>query len=107
MLCVQLTAEIVKSRAACAQSIAQWQLATIEAMFAITITIDCSRYTYDGVILHAHPIRGESHNQHNTTGEVSTLPERDNLMVGYFIKISSLESRVTDRYLSRIIPSKR
>jgi len=25
-----------------------------------------------GVVLHAHPVRGESHNQHNTTGEVAT-----------------------------------
>jgi len=23
-----------------------------------------------GVVLHAHPVRGESHNQRNTTGEV-------------------------------------
>ena len=28
-------------------------------------------YMY-GVVLHAHPIRGESHNQCNTTGEVAT-----------------------------------
>jgi len=27
-----------------------------------------------GVVLHAHPVRGESHNQRNTTGEVATLP---------------------------------
>ena len=27
-----------------------------------------------GVILHAHPVRGESHNQRNTTGEVATIP---------------------------------
>jgi len=26
----------------------------------------------NGVILHAHPVRGESHNQRNATGEVST-----------------------------------
>ena len=26
-----------------------------------------------GVVLHAHPIRGESHNQRNTTGEVTTI----------------------------------
>jgi len=25
-------------------------------------------------VLRAHPIRGESHNQRNTTGEVATLP---------------------------------
>ena len=30
-------------------------------------------YMY-GVVLHAHPVRGESHNQRNTTGEVATLP---------------------------------
>jgi len=28
-------------------------------------------YIY-GVVLHAHPIHGESHNQRNTTGEVAT-----------------------------------
>jgi len=25
-----------------------------------------------GVVLHAHPVRGESHNKRNTTGEVAT-----------------------------------
>ena len=30
-------------------------------------------YMY-GVVLHAHPVRGESHNQRNTTGEVATKP---------------------------------
>ena len=29
-------------------------------------------YMY-GVVLHAHPVRGESHNQGNTNGEVATL----------------------------------
>jgi len=42
-------------------------------MLAISLTIACSRYIYYGVILHAHPVRGESHNQHNTTGEVATV----------------------------------
>jgi len=42
-------------------------------MLAISLTIACSRYTYDGVILHAHPVRGESHIQRNTTGEVATV----------------------------------
>jgi len=45
-----------------------------EIMLAISLTIACSRYIYNGVILHAHPIRGESHNQRNTTGEVATIP---------------------------------
>ena len=61
-----------KSRAACAQSFAPWQQATIEIMLAISLTIVCSIYIYNGVILHAHPVRGESHNQRNTTGEVAT-----------------------------------
>ena len=30
-------------------------------------------YMY-GVVLHAHPVRGESHIQRNTTGEVATKP---------------------------------
>jgi len=37
---------------------------------SLTIAYLC--YTYDGVILHAHPVRGESHNQRNTTEEVAT-----------------------------------
>jgi len=41
-------------------------------MLAISLTIAYSLYTYDGVILHAHPVRGESQNQPNTTGEVAT-----------------------------------
>jgi len=31
-------------------------------------------HIYIGVILHAHPVRGESYNQRNTTGKVATLP---------------------------------
>jgi len=42
-------------------------------MLAISLTIACSRYTYNGVILHAHPVRGESYNQRNTTGKVATI----------------------------------
>jgi len=52
-------------------------------MLAISLTVACSRYTYDGVILPAHPVRGESHNQRNTTGEVATvstcITRQDNL----------------------------
>ena len=32
----------------------------------------CATYIY-GVVLHAHPVRGESHIQRNATGEVATL----------------------------------
>jgi len=41
-------------------------------MLTISLAIACSRYIYNGVILHAHPVRGESHNQHNATEEVAT-----------------------------------
>jgi len=34
-------------------------------------------YMY-GVVLHAHPVRGESHNQRNTTGEVATKVSEKN-----------------------------
>jgi len=61
-----------KCRAACAQSFAPWQQATIEIMLTMSLTIACSRCIYNGVILQAHPVRGESHNQHNATGEVAT-----------------------------------
>jgi len=27
-----------------------------------------------GVVLHTHPVRGDSHNQRNTTEEVATIP---------------------------------
>jgi len=37
------------------------------------LLLACATYMY-GVVLHAHPIRGESHNQRNTTGEVATTP---------------------------------
>ena len=56
-----------------AQSFAPWQQATIEIMLAISLTIACSPYVYNGVILRAHPVPGESHNQRNTTGEVATI----------------------------------
>jgi len=35
------------------------------------------RATYmNGVVLHAHPFRGESHIQRNTTGQVATVPAK-------------------------------
>jgi len=41
-------------------------------MLAISLTIASSRFIYNGFILHAHPVRGESLNQRNATGEVAT-----------------------------------
>jgi len=40
-------------------------------MLAISLIIASSRYIYNGAIFHAHPVRGESHNQRITTGEVA------------------------------------
>ena len=39
-----------------------------------SILLLLARATHNGVILHAHPVCGESHNQRNTTGEVATGP---------------------------------
>jgi len=63
----------LETRVACAQSFTPWQQATIEIIFAISLTIACSHYIYYGVILRAHPVRDESHNQRNATREVATL----------------------------------
>jgi len=49
-------------------------------MLAISLTIACSRFLYNGFILHAHSVRGESHNQRNTTGEVATVQAQQMLM---------------------------
>jgi len=43
-------------------------------MFTLLLLVRAT-YMY-GVILHAHPVRGESHNQRNTTGVVATLPAK-------------------------------
>ena len=42
-------------------------------MLAISLTVACSRYIYNGDILHAHPVRSEPHNQRNATGEAATV----------------------------------
>jgi len=36
-----------------------------------------------GVALHAHPVRGDSHNQRNTTGEAATLPRLSGILPGF------------------------
>jgi len=41
------------------------------AMITLLLLVRAT-YMY-GVVLRAHPVRGESHNQRNTTGEVATL----------------------------------
>jgi len=61
-----------KSRAAYAHSFAPWQLARIEMMrrnFSYYCLLTPRIYIF---VLNAHPVRGESHNQRNTTGKVAT-----------------------------------
>ena len=61
-----------KSRAACAQSFALWQQATIEIMHS-NLSYYCLLAPHIHIfVLRAHPVRGESHNQCNTTREVAT-----------------------------------
>ena len=55
-----------------AQSFALWQQATIEFTCHDHSVIACSRHTHI-FVLRAHPVRGESHNQRNITGEVATV----------------------------------
>jgi len=38
--------------------------------------IACSRHIYIDIFLNPHPVRGESHNQRNATGEVATIVSR-------------------------------
>jgi len=40
----------------------------------IWVRIFLGHPVHNGVILHAHPVRGESHNQRNATGEFATVP---------------------------------
>jgi len=46
----------------------QW---SSHAMITLLLLV-CATYMY-GVVLHAYPVCGESHNQRNTTGEVATI----------------------------------
>jgi len=56
-------------------------------------------YMY-GVVLHAHPVRGESHNQRNTTGEVATVCYNMCLVLFYFVQKYALCIRVPQKMLS-------
>ena len=88
-----------KARAACAQSFALWQQATIETMRrnhssrSLVVTFNRSQVDIGRastprslfycllapniciVVLRAHPIRGESHIQRNANGEVATVSQ--------------------------------
>jgi len=64
---------------------------------AISLTIACSRYIYNGVILHAHPVRGESHSQrsHQATaveGKRAVANDKATVISTYFRASSSLRT---------------
>jgi len=70
------TVAIGKAWAACVQSFALWQQATIKFMrrnHSIVHLLLCAMCTYSIVVLRTHPVRGESHIQRNTTREVATV----------------------------------
>jgi len=54
-------------------------------------------YMY-GVVLHTHPVRGESHNQRNTTGEVATLRSH----CGHLSKVCDLYKQTQALLLSPV-----
>jgi len=58
---------------ASAQSFTLWQQATTEITCHDHSIIACSRHIYLGVVLRAHPVRGELHIQRNANGEVATI----------------------------------
>jgi len=55
------------------QSFTLWQQATIEIPRRAHSISACLRHIYMGVVLHVHPVRGESHIQHTTNRVVLTL----------------------------------
>ena len=86
-----------KSRAAYAQSFAPWQQATIEITRRDHYNCLFAPHTYI-FVLRAHPVRGETHNQRNTTGEVATVWANTYLAMcvsKYFSSLCSLNRSVT------------
>jgi len=56
--------------------------------------IACSRHIYMGVILCAHPIRGESHKQRNADGEVATNETRTTTVI-FSLGLSATTNKAT------------
>jgi len=65
-----------KSRAACVQSFAPWQQATIEITRRDHTIIACSHHAYIFLFFAHIPFVVESHNQRNVTGEVQHYLDR-------------------------------
>jgi len=55
-----------KAQAASMQSFTLWQQATIEIPRRAHSISACLRHIYKAVVLQVHPVRGESHIEHNT-----------------------------------------
>jgi len=58
------------------QSFTLWQLTTVEITQRNHSIIACSCHVYMGVVLRAHPVRGESRIQRSATGEVATIAKQ-------------------------------
>jgi len=70
-LCLMLRSEIPRGICAKLRPVAASNNRVHMPMITLLLLVRAT-YMY-GVVLHAHPVRGESHNQRNTTGEVATL----------------------------------
>ena len=66
----------MKARTASAQSFTLWQQVTIEIIRRDHSITARSRHLYMGVVLRAHPVRGESHIQRNANQEVARSSRR-------------------------------
>jgi len=68
---IVLRSDILSSTCAKLHTVAASNNRSSYAMITLLLLV---RATYmNGVVLHAHPIRGESHIQRNTTGEVAAI----------------------------------
>jgi len=51
------------------------------------------------IILHAHPVHGESHNQRNTTGEVATIPTVNS----QFSKLANTKDNLARKFFNNML----
>jgi len=63
----------LKGRAASVQSFTLWQQATLEIPRRAHSIFACSHHIHMSVVLHAHPVRGESHMQQNANRAIAIL----------------------------------
>jgi len=61
-----------RAQAASAHSLTLWQQTKIESTSRAYSISACSRHVYMAVVVHAHPVCGESHIQHSANREFAT-----------------------------------